>query len=412
MSAQHANSGNLNSNWRFAAEPYRAEGGFSLPGFVLAFLLTILGAVLAGSLAGWVSKWFYLVLLFPGGIGVLVGLAGAAGASWGKLRNRGLAMFLGIDGACVALAVVHYVMFRHFLAELEKTMPGAAELRFSWPALVSFIDQSAVAGVEIIDRGNKPMNLGYYGSYIYWLLEIVLVAVIAGAIIASRAAEPFCTACQSWKTVRPLGRIQVPRDVALEVITSGELGRLAGHNVGVGPGRLSLEAAVCSDCGSAATVDISFKEVTVDNKGTEKLTKLAHVTYPGEALPVLEGLFATSRPGALSSAEPPTLARRAADVAAQQGERIALTPVKTKHQGDTWELQLGEEEALLVDSEQRVMAVLPRHEAAERFVFPSFWQSVTNLGILTDEGKVAWFRPKKSAIKQIKYYLQGQKGSF
>jgi hypothetical protein len=285
-------------------------------------------------------------------------------------------------------------------------VPGAMQMLFSPSAFGRFIDQCAVAGVEIAGRaGQKATNLGYYGSYIYWFVEIVLVAGIAAAIIASVAAAPFCAECGTWKTSRKLGRVNVPRALALEAITSGEIIRLAGQDIGAGPGRLSLEVTACPNCGSAAPVDVSFKEVTADSKGNEKQKQIAHVTYPGEALEVLEALFKTDSQGGIEHIRPASQSRPAPLPDAGPRERILLRPAKKKST-ETWRLELGEDEVFLINSEEQLMGAIPRSEATGRFIFPSFWESVRNLGVLTDEGKVVWFERNKTAIRQIKKYLK------
>src|SRR5262249_41332469 len=241
-----SNADHLDPTFRFETVPYRADGGYSLSGLILALALSLAGGVGVGVFVGWIRHWFYLIVLFPVVIGFAVGGCCALGGRLGKLRNIPLAVLVGIVGGCLAMATMHYMGFRSFLVAADKIVPGALQMQFSLSAFARFIDQHAVAGVEIVSRpGQKGINLGYYGSYIYWIFEVVLVAGIAGAIVASVAARPFCGECGTWKIHRKLGRVNVPRALALEVITSGEIIRLAGQDIGAGPGRLSLEIAVC-----------------------------------------------------------------------------------------------------------------------------------------------------------------------
>src|SRR5580765_8250689 len=202
MTAPNRGSDRFDPNMRFEALPYQAEGGFNLPGLILVTALSLIGAILAGILAAWIGQWFYLVIFFPVAIGLVVGFCGSIGAHMGKLRNRFLAIVIGVGCGCVAVAVMHYFEFLLFLMDMEKTIPGAGNERFSLATLIQFIDQGAIAGVQIAGRpGQKAMNLGYWGSYIYWIAEAAIVAWMSAFVIASAAAAPFCSECQSWKTI-------------------------------------------------------------------------------------------------------------------------------------------------------------------------------------------------------------------
>jgi hypothetical protein len=74
-------------------------------------------------------------------------------------------------------------------------------------------------------------------------------------------------------------------------------------------------------------------------------------------------------------------------------------------QGD-WLLVLHAEGGTLTNSEDIVRANSPPEHAHERFQFPSFWESVTNLGVRTDKGELVSFVPDAAAVAQIKEYLQ------
>ena len=72
-----------------------------------------------------------------------------------------------------------------------------------------------------------------------------------------------------------------------------------------------------------------------------------------------------------------------------------------------WLLAVDNTGATLTDSEGVTRAVFPHAEAAERFILPSFWQSIKDLGVRADSGDIIWFIPKASGIGQIKTYLDG-----
>jgi hypothetical protein len=287
--------------------PFRPEGGYSLPGLVLTFGLPVLTGIALGFAVSFVRQKFYLMLIFPLLIGLGVGVAGILAVKKGKVRNPFLAGLAGFLGGCVAMVGMHYFDYQRCLDQFEEKFPGfraQAAQHFSFP---KFVDLRAQNGVQL-DRGRGGnrggLNLGYYGSYVYWAVEILIVAGLAGFMMRASASEPFCPSCRTWKKTRPLGRLNIPRDLARQVIAAGEVVRLAGHDLAPGAGPLMMEVAVCPNCGPGEPVDVTFKEVTRNAKGQEKSVTLTHVTYPGESLPVLESLFEVSESPA-SGGQPP-----------------------------------------------------------------------------------------------------------
>src|SRR5207248_956781 len=118
-------------------------------GVLLTLVVCVIFGILAGALAGWIGQWFYLMILFPIGIGIIVGIVAAGGVYRGKVRNVVLAGLLGAIGGCTAIATQHYVQYRTALAEVDKANPGAfAAFQFSPIEFALFIDAQAQHGVE------------------------------------------------------------------------------------------------------------------------------------------------------------------------------------------------------------------------------------------------------------------------
>jgi hypothetical protein len=85
--------------------------------------------------------------------------------------------------------------------------------------------------------------------------------------------------------------------------------------------------------------------------------------------------------------------------------RLYLRCKDRRFQDEEWELVLKERGVSLIDPDGEVWASFPRRQAEERFVFPSFWESVKDLGVKDDEGTVLWFVPDSDNIARIKDYL-------
>ena len=72
-----------------------------------------------------------------------------------------------------------------------------------------------------------------------------------------------------------------------------------------------------------------------------------------------------------------------------------------------WVLFLNEKGGYLENARERIVLNFDRADAPAHFIFPSFLQSIKNLGIRTDDGDVVWFLPHVGPIATIKKYLHG-----
>lgn len=72
-----------------------------------------------------------------------------------------------------------------------------------------------------------------------------------------------------------------------------------------------------------------------------------------------------------------------------------------------WLLLLGDDGVRLLDGEDEEWAAFPQAAAHERFIFPSFWQSVKHLGVVTARQGTLWFDADERAVARIREYLAG-----
>lgn len=326
------------SPWpRFEPTPYRAEGGYSPGSSALLLIASLATGLVLGLVFGFVRRWFYLILVFPVLIGLAVGGVGYWAVRQGKVRSTVLSGVSGLLGGLFAMLTMHYMGYLDFennvgpftpevraqMRELlKKPLPnivgpaaddklGLAMLQDpAFRAMIgvkdfpSYVDFRAVVGVQIsgsrnVGKQGGGLNLGYEGSYIYWLVEVLIVAGIAVFIQAQAAKQPFCNQCQNWKETRGLGMITRAEMAAMQ---SGELEALRSPPPATqNPQMVMVSASVCPHCGEAAPVDVKVEEITgVDNNNKPQTRELTHVTYPGEALPYLQAIFQPLPP-----AEPP-----------------------------------------------------------------------------------------------------------
>ena len=305
---------------RYKVREYQADGGFTMLGIVLIFSIEIVAGLFLGFVTSFISQFFYLIILFPIGIGFLLGVAGIPGIRLGKVRNPWLGGLAGLVGGCVAMIGVQFFDYLGFLSEAEEIraelqkppeppkpfhmgehprpfVPGinvqAAKEILEVQSFPGYIDYAARQGVSIgraRDRG-KGWNLGHVGTYIYWLIELGIVAFIALALMLAKASEPYCRGCDSWKKERPLITLEGMEEDVLKAVRRGDVEDLAQFDESEDEVGLKILVASCPNCQEAEPIAVKLVRVVKDNKKEQKTTDLAHVSYPGEALLDLEKAF-------------------------------------------------------------------------------------------------------------------------
>ena len=84
--------------------------------------------------------------------------------------------------------------------------------------------------------------------------------------------------------------------------------------------------------------------------------------------------------------------------------RIDMRCCHAQHKGETWALELGEEDAKVIDAAGAVRTELTRAEAAENFHLPSFSESIKQFRVPVD-GQLWYFDVAKPDLQQIKAYI-------
>lgn len=319
----------LPADLRFSVQPYVPDGGFSIMGLMVVLLGLSLGGIALGVGTHYVSKWFYLILLFPMLIGIALGALGGGLVKWGKVRAPWLAGAAGLIAGILAMLTQHYLAYHDFIndpllgpvrAEFRKNpkvvdfnlMLVPADQRqllirgLKVDSFLDFVDFQAHEGVSIkrAAAGNdKGLNLGYVGTYIYWAVETLIVAGIVFAMTRKPALEPFCSLSNEWKTVKCGDNFGVPLslgvDQAAQLVKDGMLGQLAqakaqaANNVEESvPVRLYVYAS--PQHVEQGQLDIKLCRFVAGKQGQVEEKEAAMVTYPADALPSLEKLCETA----------------------------------------------------------------------------------------------------------------------
>ncbi len=284
---------------RFAALPYRPEGGVRvarLPLFVGGVLLA--GAGL-GALASVVGQSCYIVLLFP----LLVGLGLAALTillcQLCQVRSPVLAGLFALAGGVGAVGTMHLLDFRHALRLVEtdeaRMSPDLVYRLRVTPEFGEYLDAVATEGLTIAGREGGGLNLGRAGTYLNWGLELLLVAVVATIGGAIGARDPFCTACNRWKEERFLGTLADGGPEQRRQLRQGRLAEMSCWKPSTTAGDLVLTVSVCPGCGCDGPIELRVERNPRSPREPAAVGVAQQWTYPGEALPVLEKLFTPAR---------------------------------------------------------------------------------------------------------------------
>jgi hypothetical protein len=311
---------------KFDVTAYRPDGGFAMSGMgMLISALVLLGAAL-GFVAHWVSQWLYLILIFPCAIGLVLGAVGRRMVKSGRVRNPLLGGLAGFLGGVLAMTMMHYFDYETFKSATAARKPDFIEfahlptedreaayrsndvpanersdIELAVRALNSFpgyMDLQAHEGVQLnkATGGGKGINLGYWGSYVYWIIEVLIVAGITFGMVKGATAEPYCRPCDQWKQPNVLGFFNGDAGAAAQAVAAGDLEALRNTGPTSEVTNVRLTANGCASATPECTVDVKLDHLTADSNGNIKENALAHATYPVQALEHLKSLFQAAAP--------------------------------------------------------------------------------------------------------------------
>jgi hypothetical protein len=176
--------------------------------------------------------------------------------------------------------------------ELDAVLAGWAGRLTFWDFLALKADQGDVFRW----KASKLFPLSGGWLWAFWGVEL-LAGVVAVPFMAFMTGRPFCGRCRRWKEEDEAGRAYHSAVVATRQVKEGEAGRLAADAAAptAHGACLGLYLAVCPVCRGEAPVDVRLVKITrKDDKEEEE--NLAHVTYPGSALAVLQVAFPPRKP--------------------------------------------------------------------------------------------------------------------
>lgn len=269
---------------------YVPSGKVGLPGFATVACLSLAAAVAGGVLFHFIGRLIYLILVFPAVWGVALGAGVALSVRVGKCRSVSLAAAWGILAPVASYAVFHvlenaqvrstYVSV--LLLEKDAT-PESARRRYDeelrreygsdgfWGELAHRADMGM--SIQKVGRGSsaKEPTIRGVGMYVYWAVELGVVALCAFFLPLSAARQPFCEPCRTWFVKKEIAALDDARaEEGLRALERRDFRAFAAC-VGAGAHALSLEK--CPKC-SESPVRVLVEAVTQDAKGNKTRKKV------------------------------------------------------------------------------------------------------------------------------------------
>ena len=304
----------------FPTTPYKPDNGYNVGGVLMLIAALAGGGAVLGYIAHIISQWIYLIILFPLFIGFVIGAVGTRMVKSGRIRNPWLGGLAGFLAGIFAMLVMHYSDysdFRSSMAKAPQSMKEMAKLpRDQLPenpppdvtpdqwlriqqllpllrieTFPQFMDWQARMGLSISgSHGSSSggINLGHIGSYIYWLLEMLIVAVVTFAMVYKATSEPYCRHCDRWKTSKVLGFFSGDPAALTNALNSGDLATLAAANPTQTITPIRLTAAACDTCLGQNPIDLKLEQITKNAKGQSDTKTLTHITADASGHATLE----------------------------------------------------------------------------------------------------------------------------
>jgi cation transporter-like permease len=280
-------------------ENHRTSKAFLL--FLAALLITIIGGTLTGIAVAVIGSLFYLVFLFPLGMGFIGGNIAKLGIRLAKIRKMGEAVLLSILVAISIYGTYHYAkyiffqgqMFVQLLPKLTKVSQenkiDAAKVLMDY-ALIKETGHSGFVGYMLYKAqqgvslgrfySSNPLSLGPVLTWMYWLLEFGIILWVTTSIAKKDAQVPVCEVCGSrLGTEKHLGGTTPANEsLMLDLIHRkefSELGKLIEKTADVPSTELYIRR--CEAC-QKGTSHLMVRRAFQTTKGTVQFSDILNVT--------------------------------------------------------------------------------------------------------------------------------------
>lgn len=203
-------------------QPYVPSNRVPVIGYLALVIAALAGGLAVGALTYFVSRQFYLVILFPLIIGALAGACIYGGVQLGRVRSPLIAMLFGVLAALATYGTYHYLTYAiGFYGDLQDEFKAQFDLELSdedaqelgdtilqeetgATGIFAYMELTARDGITFSDAGRPTTQtdptIKGVAVWIYWGIELLLIAGVAAGIGRLRAREPYSESGQKWFT--------------------------------------------------------------------------------------------------------------------------------------------------------------------------------------------------------------------
>lgn len=206
---------------------YNTHKFFPAIGFLF---LSICGGIITGAIFGIIGSFIYLIILFPLIMGIIGGNIISENAKYTKIRSS---LFITVVSVLMVIALFfafHYMRYTIFWAVAalqtfgdfsDKSLEAgkvvvdyALEKDTGHSGFIGYMLYKAQQGVSIgrIFRSNR-LNLGPIFTWVYWLIEVVVIGFMTISKGKSILKKRFCEDCNSWYTEKEhIGGVSISKE--------------------------------------------------------------------------------------------------------------------------------------------------------------------------------------------------------
>lgn len=268
--------------------------------FLIAIFLTIIGGMLAGIAVAIVGSLFYIVFLFPVGMGFAGGNILKLGVRLAKIKKISQVLLLSILVTVSIYGTYHYVKYITFRAQAfvemlprltevsrEKKVDAASILldyalvkETGHSGFIGYMLYKAQKGVSLGHvTSSQGVNLGPVLTWGYWLLEFGIIFWVAMSFGRQETQAPVCEVCGSrlGKEKHLGGTTPANESLLLDLVRSRqfvELGKLIEQNEDLPSTELYMQK--CESCGKGNAY-VTISRASRNPKGGVQLTRVQNV---------------------------------------------------------------------------------------------------------------------------------------
>lgn len=284
-------------------QAYRSSNKAPVSGLLMLLVSILVGGVIIGALVYGIAHFFYLIVLFPIIMGALGGIVVASAMSRGKIRNPLIGVVGGLLIGCVIYGSYNYLDYREFRSEaraavaeelegeeqadtakLDEMVDFVLAMETSSTGFIGYVKLQAQEGVSIgrVGRGNA-LNLGSTFTWIYWAVELAMIAGFAAITGRQAGKRPFCETHETWfdKPAHLGGVNETEAPTLLSALQAGNyaaIGQMLSVQTSVPSAEVYFErCAKCEQNGGRLSVERIF----LNNKGKAEKKQLAQGMISG-----------------------------------------------------------------------------------------------------------------------------------